>query len=76
MSRQVLVKIDLNQLENYDMSWLTTKCTSEFRGVLVNQCYDTFYFELEDKTMVAIPVKWVRWMAPFEKIKEVEKKHG
>ena len=76
MSRQVLIKIDLNKLQTYDTSQLTTACRSEFRGILVNQCYNTFYFELEDKTMVAVPIEWVRWMAPLEEIKEVEKKHG
>lgn len=63
----VFVKIDLNKLEDYDILWMKTTCTSGFYGKLLNQCWDTFYFELEDKTMVAIPIKWVRWMAPIDK---------
>ena len=63
----VFVKIDLNKLEDYDIFWMKTTCTSGFYGKLLNQCWDTFYFELEDKTMVAIPIKWVRWMAPIDK---------
>ena len=74
MKQFVYVRIDLNKLEDYDEGWFDTICKTGFYGKLVNQCHDTFYFELEDKTMVAIPIKWVRWMAPLDK--EMEATNG
>lgn len=61
----VFVKIDLNKLESYDEIWYNTICPGGFYGKLINQCWDTFYFSLEDGTLIAIPIKWVRWMAPL-----------
>ena len=72
-TKYVLVKIDLNKLEDYDIGWYKTECKNAFLGKLVNQAYDNFYFELIDGTMVTVPIKWVRWMAPLNNKEEKEK---
>ena len=68
----VFVKINLDKASE-DGLWFLMKYHRGFIGKLINQCYDTFYFELEeDGTMVSVPVKWVKWMMPVQD-KETEK---
>lgn len=72
----VYVRINEDKIEQDQTFWFKTKCRYGFLGKIINQCWDTFYFELYNtNTLVAIPIKWIKWMAPL-KDDEMEKFHG
>ena len=58
-----------------DHLFCKTTASTTFCGVLVNQNFGNFYFELNgSKALVIIPHSWIEWMAPSKVLWESRRK--
>lgn len=60
--------------ERYRQELCLTTITRDFCGKIVNQTAENIYFELNGSdALVIIPHNWIKWLAPSEKLWNINK---